>query len=81
MANKAQEDVTMVEAEQVAQKAHPSMAANAPQGQEEHKQSRRRKDEGPVETPEELKDDFEYESRLGEGTYGVVYKATDKRTS
>lgn len=33
-----------------------------------------------LETPEELVDKFSYTSKLGEGTYGVVYKAIRKET-
>ena len=37
----------------------------------------RGKNDGPVETPEELLDRFEYISKLGEGTYGVVHMAKE----
>jgi len=40
-----------------------------------------RRNDGPVETPEELVGKYEYIRRLGEGTYGVVYKATELETS
>ena len=33
--------------------------------------------DGPVETPAELVDRFEYVSKLGEGTYGVVHMAKE----
>ena len=40
-----------------------------------------RRDEGNIpETPEELKERYEYNKRLGEGTYGVVYKARELLT-
>ena len=38
-------------------------------------------DVGPVETPEELVDRFEYISKLGEGTYGVVHMAKELSTN
>ena len=34
-----------------------------------------RNEDGKYETPEELKRNYEYLSKLGEGTYGVVYEA------
>lgn len=42
--------------------------------------SGRRANDGPVETPEELEGRFDYQSKLGEGTYGVVYKAIEAAT-
>jgi len=36
---------------------------------------------GPLVTPKELSDQLEYTSKLGEGTYGIVYAAKEKATS
>ena len=35
---------------------------------------------GPFTTPKELADVLEYQSKLGEGTYGIVYSALEKAT-
>jgi serine/threonine protein kinase len=80
------EDVSMIENENQAVPTKPSqLFANVCiQPEEEKKQpvnSRSRKEEGPVETPEEIKEiDMEYVKRLGEGTYGVVYLAKNNTT-
>ncbi len=41
--------------------------------------NRRLDNNGPFETPEELSKTHKFVSKLGEGTYGVVYKANDLR--
>ena len=35
---------------------------------------------GPLVTPKELSEAYEYQSKLGEGTYGIVYSALEKAT-
>ena len=69
------------EQEKPAQKAKPT--ANDQQQQNEERKGDRRRGhaDGPIVTPDELKDRFEFEKYLGSGTYGVVYKATEKGTS
>ena len=34
-----------------------------------------------METPAELEKNYKYKGKLGEGTYGVVYRARDKKTN
>ena len=36
--------------------------------------------QGPFTTPKELADKLEYQTKLGEGTYGIVYSARVKAT-
>ena len=69
------------EQEKPAQKAKPT--ANDQQQQNEERKGDRRRGhaDGPIVTPDELKDRFEFEKYLGSGTYGVVYKATEKGTN
>ena len=40
----------------------------------------KRNEDGSYKTPEELINNYEYLSKLGEGTYGVVYEAKQKHT-
>ena len=40
----------------------------------------RKNENGNYKTPEELKNNYEYLSKLGEGTYGVVYEAKQIET-
>ena len=47
---------------------------------EEASYSRTKKIDGPLETPCELADKLEYMSKLGEGTYGIVYMAKERAT-
>ena len=42
--------------------------------------SKKASDKGPFTTPKELADTLEYQSKLGEGTYGIVYSARVKAT-
>ena len=80
------EDVSMIDGEQQAMPTQPSqLFANVVIQPEEEKKpvtnSRSKKEDGPVETPEEIKEsDCEYIKRLGEGTYGVVYLAKNNTT-
>jgi len=86
------EDVSMIEGELPAQPTQPSLPNqhaldNNNHNAEEHKNNGKSqknkgndKKDGPVETPEELADRFEYISKLGEGTYGVVHMAKELMT-
>lgn len=67
----------------------PAAAADVQPQDEEAKQQERPQaagrsgknaNDGPITTPEELDGQFEYQSKLGEGTYGVVYKALEVAT-
>lgn len=89
--NNEREDVSMIDGELPIQPTHP-LNGLAPMQDvaEENKQRNNaatangrasRKEEGPVETPVELKATHEYIKRLGEGTYGVVYMARELATN
>jgi len=85
--NNEREDVSMVDGELPVQPTNPptSLAGAPTQDLVEECKLRNnagngrasRKEDGPVETPDELKATFEYVKRLGEGTYGVVYMARE----
>jgi len=87
-----QEDVSMIEGELPVQPAsilvpraeeskvaRPFNDCDVAKAEETHPKSRA-KSEGPFETPYELADKLEYISKLGEGTYGIVYMAKEKAT-
>ena len=70
----------MIEGELPAQPTQPSLPNQRATEVEESKSkatvtSKGGKKDGPIETPDELVDTFEYISKLGEGTYGVVHMA------
>ena len=80
-----QDDVNMVEGEPAAQPSKPELPAPRDDDKmmEENKNNGKQKgkNDGPVETPDELVDRFEYISKLGEGTYGVVHMAKELTTN
>ena len=80
----------MIEGELPVQPTQPSMAIQRPSDNEEGKNARAEANPAPntksrssnevPPTPDELVDNYEYVSKLGEGTYGVVYKAKEFST-
>ena len=82
--NVPMEDVNMEEGELAAQPCKPSLPNqyNADKVMEENKNNGKTKGKSdePVVTPDELTDRFEYISKLGEGTYGVVHMAKELTT-
>lgn len=59
--------------------ARPSNDVDVAKAEETHPKSKAKSD-GPFETPYELAEKLEYMSKLGEGTYGIVYMAKEKAT-
>ena len=85
-----QEDVSMIEGELPVAPTNdlnnkPAMQAKVEdKNVDEKKPSRssnnKQTTNGPFTTPKELADVLEYQSKLGEGTYGIVYSALEKAT-
>ena len=72
----AEEDLKLA---QNADQPETQDAQAAGQGRANNSRPAKKLSKDSLETPEELSQTYKYISKLGEGTYGVVYKANDLR--